>query len=73
MVFARRLKTLLLATLLLLFTGSLFAVEEYVSKVYKEIDIIFVKQSDKDLQNILKENIEDKYYYLYIGAIILIL
>ena len=64
MIFGRRLKTFLVSMLFLLTAGSLFAVEEYVSNVYKEIDIIFVKQSDKDLQKVLKDYIEDKYYYL---------
>ena len=64
MVLKRKLKTFLLAVLLCLLAGNLFAVEEYVSKVYKEIDIIFVKQSDKELAEILRENVEDKYYYL---------
>ena len=64
MVFCKRLRTLLVALLLFLCSGSLFAVEEYVSKVYKEIDIIFINQADKELQNILRENVSDKYYYL---------
>ncbi len=64
MVFKKKLKTFLLAALLILLSCNLFAVEEYVSKVYKEIDIIFVKQSDKELAEILRENVEDKYYYL---------
>ena len=64
MVLKRKLKTLILALILSLAAVNLFAVEEYVSKVYKEIDIIFVKQSDKELANILRENVEDKYYYL---------
>ena len=63
-MFKRKLKTIILAVLFCLGAGNLFAVEEYVSKVYKEIDIIFVKQSDKELANILRENVEDKYYYL---------
>ena len=60
----KRLRTFLVSALLFLCAGSLFAVEEYVSKVYKEIDIIFVKQADKELQSILRENVDDKYYYL---------
>ena len=64
MIFTKKLKTFFLAVLLCFTAGSLFAVEEYVSKVYKEIDIIFVKQADKELANILRENVEDKYYYL---------
>ena len=63
-MFKRKLKTIFLAVLLCLGAGNLFAVEEYVSKVYKEIDVIFVKQADKELANILRENVEDKYYYL---------
>ena len=64
MIFKGRLKTFLLAIILCLATGNLFAVEEYVSKVYKEIDVIFINQADKELQNILRENVSDKYYYL---------
>ncbi len=63
-MFRRKLKTFLLALILCFTASGLFAVEEYVSKVYKEIDIIFVKQADKELANILRENVEDKYYYL---------
>ena len=64
MISKRRFKTFLLAGILCLLAGNLFAVEEYVSKVYKEIDVIFVKQADKELADILRENVEDKYYYL---------
>ena len=64
MILKRRLKSFLLTLVLFLAAGNLFAVEEYVSKVYKEIDIIFVKQADKELANILRENVDDKYYYL---------
>ena len=60
----KRLKCLFLAVLFCLSSGSLFAIEDYVSKVYKEIDIIFVNQADKELRDILKDNVEDKYYYL---------
>ena len=64
MIFKGRLKTFLLAIILCLAAGNLFAIEEYVSKVYKEIDVIFIKQADKELENILRENVSDKYYYL---------
>ena len=64
MIFCKRLRSFLVAVLFFLCSGSLFAVEEYVSKVYKEIDIIFINQSDKELQTILRENVSDKYYYL---------
>ncbi len=64
MVYKKRVKTFLLGLLFFLLAGTAFSVEEYVSKVYKEIDVIFVKKADKELENILRENIEDKYYYL---------
>ena len=64
MMFKKKLKTIFLAVLFCLGAGNLFAVEEYVSKVYKEIDVIFIKQADKELANILRENVDDKYYYL---------
>ena len=47
MILKKKLKTFLLALVLCLTAGNLFAIEEYVSKVYKEIDIIFVKQADR--------------------------
>lgn len=59
-----RLKKFLAAILLILTTSSLFAVEEYVSKIYKDIDIIFVEKSDEKLNDILQTNKDDKYYYL---------
>ncbi|MBO4534191.1 MAG: hypothetical protein J5726_10940 [Treponema sp.] len=64
MIFKKRLKTFLMALLFFAAAGSAFAVEEYVSAVYKEIDIIFVQKADKDLENILRQNVDDKYYYL---------
>ena len=64
MIFKKRLKTFLMALLFFAAAGSAFAVEEYVSAVYKEIDIIFVKKADKELETILRQNVEDKYYYL---------
>ena len=64
MSFNKRLKTLLLSILFIFCAGSLFGVEEYVSKIYKEIDVIFIRQSDKELEAILRDNVTDKYYYL---------
>ena len=64
MIFKKRLKTFLLAVLFFALAGSAFAVEEYVSKVYKEIDVIFIKKADKELETILRQNVDDKYYYL---------
>ena len=64
MLVKKRLKTVLLALLFCLTSTSMFAVEEYVSKVYKEIDVIFINRADKELQDILQQNVDDKYYYL---------
>ncbi|MBR5400169.1 MAG: hypothetical protein IK102_00030 [Treponema sp.] len=64
MIFSKRVKSFLLSILFVLCAGSLFAVEEYVSKVYKEIDVIFIRKADKELESILRDNIDDKYYYL---------
>ena len=64
MLVKKRLKTVLLALLFCLASTSLFAVEEYVSKVYKEIDVVFINRADKELQDILQQNVDDKYYYL---------
>lgn len=63
MKFAKLRKTVV--TVLLLFSAcSLFAVDEYVSKLYKDIDIVFVNKSDEGLNEILQTNKEDKNYYL---------
>ena len=64
MMFKKRLKTFILSVFFFAAAASAFAVEEYVSKVYKEIDVIFIKKADKELETILRQNIDDKYYYL---------
>ena len=64
MILKKRFKTFILALIFSLAAGNLFAIEEYVSKVYKEIDVIFIKQADKELATILRDNVDDKYYYL---------
>lgn len=64
MTLKKRIKTLLLSLILLLAAGNLFAIEEYVSKVYKQIDVIFIEQADKELDQVLRQNVDDKYYYL---------
>lgn len=64
MALKKRIKTLLLSLILLLAAGNLFAIEEYVSKVYKQIDVIFIEQADKELDKVLRQNVDDKYYYL---------
>ena len=64
MILKKRFKTLLLTLILLLAASNVFAIEEYVSKVYKQIDVIFIEQADKELDKVLRQNVEDKYYYL---------
>jgi hypothetical protein len=44
--------------------NSAFAIEEYVSDTYKQIDKIFIVQSEPQLYDLLDKNKEDKYYYL---------
>ena len=61
---SKRIKVLILSVFMLFSTVSLFAVEEYVSKIYKNIDLIFVSKSGTDLNKVLSENTDDKYYYL---------
>ena len=60
----RKLKNLILASLLLLSSLPVFALEEYVSHVYTEIDKAFSDRSEQILDGILKKYQEDKYYYL---------
>lgn len=60
----RRIKLIISSLIFLLISNSLFAVEEYVSKIYKELDQIFIIKSEKDLNTVLSTNNEDKYYYL---------
>lgn len=49
---------------LIFFASPVFAVEEYISDIYKQIDSCFVRKSDKDLNTILHNNQNDKFYYL---------
>lgn len=59
-----RLKKILAAVFILFTANSLFAVDEYVSKIYKDIDVIFIEKSEEKLNNLLSENKEDRNYYL---------
>lgn len=60
----KRFKTLFLIFIFTCFSTSLFAIEEKISQIYQEIDIIFVERSEDDLNDILKENVEHTHYYL---------
>lgn len=63
-MFGRRLKIISFAVLLTLFTGRLFALEEYVSEIYKQIDNCFSAKDEVKLNSILSKNVNDRYYYL---------
>lgn len=63
-MFKRLFKTLIATTIILFLSSSLFAVEEYISQIYKEIDRIFIVKSDDQLNEVLATNNADKYYYL---------
>ena len=63
-MFGRRIKILSLAVLFIFFSGSLFALEEYVSDVYRQIDNCFSAKDDSKLNSVLARNVNDKYYYL---------
>ena len=63
MVF-KKIKILLLSILLMFTASSLFAVEEYVSEIYKELDLVFAEKSETKLNSILSRYSQDKYYYL---------
>lgn len=60
----KKIKTLIFSIMLCLMSSSLFAVEEYVSAIYKQIDRIFAAKSDIQLNSILQANQQDRYYYL---------
>ena len=61
---AKRIKSVIASVLLLFCSASLFAVEEYISQIYKELDLVFAGRSSEKLNTILSANSSDKYYYL---------
>ena len=63
-MFGRKLKILSFAVLFLFFSSSAFAVEEYVSDIYKQIDTCFSAKDEAKLNSVLAKNSNDKYYYL---------
>lgn len=60
----RTVKKIVAAIIFAVVSSSVFAVEEYVSLIYKQIDAAFSEKSSDALDGILKDNINDKYYYL---------
>lgn len=63
-LFRNRIKAIICSLVLLSAASSLFAIEEYVSKAYKEIDQIFVDKSEELLNDVLQQYQNDKNYYL---------
>lgn len=60
----KKIKAVAVALVLVFSANSLFALEEYVSEAYKQIDRAFVAKSDVELNSILAKYQNDKYYYL---------
>lgn len=60
----RKIKVFTILVLLFSFTLPAFAVEEYISDIYKKIDQIFIIQSEDQLNTLLSDNNEDSNYYL---------
>ncbi len=58
------LKRIFILSVLFCAAVPLFAVEEYVSVIYKKIDTAFDERSDEQLHEILSGNQGDKYYFL---------
>ena len=63
-MFGRKLKILSLAVLLICSSSKLFALEEYVSEIYKQIDTCFATKDEAKLNSLLSRNTTDRYYYL---------
>ena len=63
-MFSRKLKVLSALLLLTILCSKVFAVEEYVSEIYKQIDSCFSSKDEGKLNNVLSQNTKDKYYYL---------
>lgn len=60
----RKIKVYTILVLLFSFALPAFAVEEYISDIYKKIDQIFIIQSEDQLNTLLSDNNEDSNYYL---------
>ena len=59
-----KMKRILIVLVLLALSANLFALEEYVSEIYKQIDTCFTERDEAKLNSILSKNTNDKYYYL---------
>ena len=63
-MFVKKMKKILTVLLMLFISSSVFAIEEYVSEIYKQIDTCFTAKDEKQLNKLLSANTTDKYYYL---------
>ena len=63
-MFKRTVKAFIVSLVLLFSTGNVFALEEYVAEIYKEIDSCFTSKDEEKLYAVLSRNNKDKYYYL---------
>ena len=63
-MFCRKLKVIIVLFILTVMTGKVFALEEYVSEIYKQIDNCFTLKDEVKLNDLLSRNTKDKYYYL---------
>ena len=63
-MFCRKLKILSALLLLTVVSSKVFALEEYVSDIYKQIDGCFSAKDEGKLNDVLSRNTKDKYYYL---------
>ena len=63
-MFVKKMKKILTVLLMIALSSSLFAIEEYVSEIYKQIDTCFSAKDEKQLNKLLSSNTADKYYYL---------
>lgn len=63
-MFGRKIKILSFAVLLICSSSRLFALEEYVSEIYKQIDTCFSAKDEDKLNSLLSKNTKDRYYYL---------
>lgn len=60
----RKLKVFLASVLFSFVCCSLFAVEEYIAVIYKDLDKVFIERSEDGLDSILKKHNGDRNYYL---------
>ena len=63
-MFSRKLKILSALLLLTVVSSKVFALEEYVSDIYRQIDGCFTAKDEGKLNDVLSKNTKDKYYYL---------